>query len=287
MWEARCNKDTNDCSMTTTLAPNQKIEVTPIGGALGARVQGVDLAEPLVDAELARLREAFHEYQVLYFPDQGHISPAEQLTFARRWGEVIKTPAPDKQHPEVPEILVLDTYGEKPVTDMWHSDITMEPVPPLGSFLLARTVPVGGDTIFANQYLAYDALSDGMKQMLDGMRASHTGDTFARQGNYDPADFPRSLHPVVRTHPETGRKALFVNSVYTTCFEGWTEEESRGLLDYLCAHAVQPNYTYRHRWTVGDMLMWDNRCLQHFGVADYGSQPRTMHRITIKGDVPV
>ena len=182
---------------------------------------------------------------------------------------------------------MLDTHGEKPVTDMWHSDITMEPEPPLGSFLLARVVPTGGDTIFANQYLAWDALSDGMKDMLDGMRAWHTGDTYASQGNYDPASFPRSLHPVVRTHPETGRKALFVNIVYTTCFEGWSETESRGLLDYLCAHSVQPNFTFRHQWHQGDMLMWDNRCLQHFGVADYGSQPRTMHRITIRGDVPV
>jgi taurine dioxygenase len=273
--------------MPMGLAERQKISFTPIGGALGARVHGIDLARPVDDATVARLREAYLQFCVLLFPDQGHITPQQQLAFARRWGEVILTPAPDKCHPDCPEILVLDTHGEKPVTDMWHSDITMEPVPPLGSFLLARVVPVGGDTIFANQYLAYEALSDGMKRMLDGMRAWHTGDVFARNGNYDPASFPRSLHPVIRTHPETGRKALFVNAVYTTCFEGWTEEESRPLIDYLCAHAVQPNFTFRHQWTVGDMLMWDNRCLQHFAVADYGSQPRTMHRVTIKGDKPV
>ncbi|MDG2004340.1 MAG: TauD/TfdA family dioxygenase [Novosphingobium sp.] len=273
--------------MPTQLAEKQNVSVAPMGGALGARVDGIDLAQP-VDAELvASLRDAFLEYGVLLFPGQSHISPEQQIAFARLWGEIILTPAPDACHPDYPEILVLDTKGEKPVTDLWHSDITMEPVPPLGSFLLARTVPVGGDTIFANQYLAYDALSDGLKQALEGLRAWHTGDVFASQGGYDADALPRSLHPVIRTHPETGRKALFVNTVYTTCFEGMTNEESRGLLEYLCNHAVQPNFTFRHQWRPGDMLMWDNRCLQHFGVADYGSQPRTMHRVTIKGDKPV
>jgi len=273
--------------MPAAAAQEQMISFVPIGGALGARVEGLDLARPVDESTLAQLREAFLEHLVLLFPDQGHITPEQQLTFARRWGEVILTPAPDHQHPECPEILVLDTHGEKPVTDMWHSDITMEPEPPLGSFLLARVVPTGGDTIFANQYLAYEALSGGMKQALEGMRAWHTGDVFARQGGYDPSAFPRNLHPIVRTHPETGRKALFVSSVYATCIEDWTEEESQGLLVYLCTHSVQPNFTYRHQWKAGDMLMWDNRCLQHFGVADYGAQPRTMHRVTIKGDRPV
>jgi taurine dioxygenase len=273
--------------MTAGAAVNETLGVTPIGGALGARVEGIDIAGPLDDEAIARLRAAFLDHLVLLFPGQSHVTPAQQLAFARRWGEVLATPAPDSCHPDHPEILVLDTHGEKPVTDLWHSDITMEPEPPLGSFLLARVVPVGGDTIFANQYLAYEALSDGMKRMLEGMRAWHTGDVFAGQGGYDPASFPRSLHPIVRTHPETGRKALFVSSVYATCIEDWTEEESRPLLDYLCTHSVQPNFTYRHQWQAGDMLMWDNRCLQHFGVADYGSQPRTMHRVTIKGDRPV
>lgn len=273
--------------MATKTADTGALTITRIGGALGARADGLDLARPLDDKAMAQLRQAFLEHLVLLFSDQGHLTPAQQLAFARRWGEVMLTPAPDRQHSDCPEILVLDTHGEKPVTDKWHADITMEPEPPLGSFLLARVVPIGGDTIFANQYLAYDALSDGMTQALAGLRAWHTGDVFARQGNYDPARFPRSLHPVVRTHPETGRKALFVNRVYTTCLEGWSEAESKGLLDYLCNHAVQPNFTFRHQWRAGDLLMWDNCCLQQFAVADYGSQRRTMHRITIRGDVPV
>jgi taurine dioxygenase len=274
-------------TMPAGLAERQEVTFAPIGGALGARVDGIDLAQPVDDGLVARLREAFLEYCVLLFPGQGHITPEQQIAFAQMWGEIILTPAPDACHKDYPAILVLDTHGEKPVTDMWHSDITMEPVPPLGSFLLARTVPVGGDTIFANQYLAYDALSDGLKQMLDGMRAWHTGDVFASQGGYDADALPRSLHPVIRTHPETGRKALFVNIVYTTCFEGMSDAESRPLIDYLCKLAVQPNFTFRHQWRTGDMLMWDNRCLQHFGVANYGSQPRTMHRLTIKGEKPV
>jgi len=276
----------NSIGVSAEPATDQDISVSPIGGAMGARVDGIDLAHPLGKVVVARLREAFLEHLVLLFPDQGHVTPAQQLAFARQWGEVLQTPAPDVCHPDHPEILVIETREGGLYTDVWHSDVSMEPEPPLGSMLLARVIPVGGDTIFANQYLAYDALSGGLKRALEGMRAWHTGDKFARNGGYDPASLPRSLHPVVRTHPESGRKALFVNAFYTTCFEGMSEEESRGLLEYLCAHAVQPNFSYCHHWTAGDLLMWDNRCLQHFAVADYGMQPRVMHRITIKGDRP-
>jgi taurine dioxygenase len=260
--------------------------VTPLSGALGARADGVDLSLPLDDSMMALLKDAFLRHCVLIFPRQDALTPEQQVAFAARWGEVHLMPTPDKCLDGNRAVLVLDTHGERPVTDQWHSDVTMEECPPLGSFLLARVVPVGGDTIFANQYLAYDALSDGMKRLLDGLHALHNGDNFARAGNYDPATFPSSVHPVVRTHPETGRKALFVNPVYTSRFEGMTVAESRPLLDYLCAHSVQPNFTFRHRWTQGDLLMWDNRCLQHFAVADYGSSPRTMHRVTVLGDRP-
>jgi len=262
------------------------LRLTPLSGALGARIEGIDLAAPLDDTAMAFVRDAFLTYCVLVFPGQQALTPEQQVAFAARWGEVHRMPTPDKCLDGNRAVLVLDTYGERPVTDAWHSDVTMEPCPPLGSFLLARRVPVGGDTIFANQYLAYEALSDGMKRMLDGLHAVHNGDNFARAGNYDPATFPSSLHPVVRTHPETGRKALFVNPVYTTRFDDMTAAESKPLLDYLCAHSVQPNFTFRHRWTEGDLLMWDNRCLQHFAVADYGSSPRTMHRVTVLGDRP-
>ena len=260
--------------------------VTPLSGALGARIDGFDAAIAPTEAAMARLRQALLDHCVLLLPGQGHISPEQHVAFAERWGAVHEMPTPEACLDGNLRVLVLDTHGEKPVTDAWHSDVTMEETPPLGSLLLARIVPVGGDTIFANQYLAYESLSGGLKRMLDGMKAVHNGDNFAKAGDFDPARFPSNLHPVVRTHPETGRKALFVNPVYTTRFEDMTAEESRPLIDFLCAHAVQPNFTFRHRWTAGDMLIWDNRCLQHFAVADYGAQPRTMHRVTVLGDRP-
>ena len=272
--------------MATIAKQHSSVAVTPLGGALGARIDGLDLSLPVDDETMAFLSEAFLEHCVLVFPDQDRITPEQQVDFAGRWGEVHVMPTPDACLEGNLSVLVLDTHGEKPVTDKWHSDVTMEESPPLGSFLLARTVPVGGDTIFANQYLAYEALSDGMKRMLEGLQAMHTGDVFARAGGYDPAKFPRNLHPVVRTHPETRRKALFVNRVYTTHFEDMTAEESAPLLEFLFEHSVQPNFTFRHKWTQGDLLMWDNRCLQHFAVADYGSNPRTMHRVTVLGDKP-
>ena len=265
---------------------SEAFAIAPISGALGARVDGINLASPVSEAGMARLRRAFLDYCVLLLPGQGHITPEQHVAFAERWGEVHEMPTPEACLESNLKVLVLDTHGEKPVTDAWHSDVTMEAEPPLGSLLLARVVPVGGDTIFANQYLAYESLSDGMKQMLDGLMAVHNGDNFAKAGNFDPGRFPSNLHPVVRTHPETGRKALFVNPIYTSRFENMTPEESRPLIDFLCTHSVQPNFTFRHRWTAGDMLIWDNRCLQHFAVADYGSQPRTMHRVTVLGDRP-
>lgn len=269
-----------------SLAASAAATVTPLGGALGARIEGIDLSRPLRDADLGLIRKAFLDYSVLVFPGQDALTPDQHIALARNWGDLHVTPAPDACLAGHPEILVLDTHGEKPVTDKWHSDVTMDECPPLGSFLLARRVPVGGDTIFANQYLAYEALSEGMKRLLESLRAMHTGDIFGRDGGIDPAALPRNLHPVVRTHPETGRKALFVNSVYTTHFEDMSVEESQPLLGYLFAHCVHPNFTFRHRWSEGDLVMWDNRCLQHFAVADYGASPRTMHRVTVLGDKP-
>lgn len=265
--------------------PNS-VAIAPLSGALGARVDGLDLREALDPAMVALLKKAFLRHHVLIFPGQDRMTPDQQIAFAAHWGEVHRMTATQKCLDGNPAVLLLDTQGERPYTDTWHADMTMEECPPLGAFLLAKVVPMGGDTIFANQYLAWEALSPGMQRMLDGMRAMHCADIVAGTGIYEPDQFPRNLQPVVRTHPESGRKALFVNPVYTTHFEGMTRVESRPLLEYLCNHAVQPNFTFRHRWTQGDLLMWDNRCLLHFGVADYGSQPRTLHRVMVQGDRP-
>jgi taurine dioxygenase len=143
------------------------------------------------------------------------------------------------------------------------------------------------DTMFASQYLAYQTLSPGMKRLLDPLKAVHRGEGTYRVAGLDPADAPATLHPVVRTHPETSKRALYVNCVSTRHFEGMTVEESRPLLEYLYAHAAHYNFTFRHRWTVGDLLIWDNRCTQHYVIWDFGRQPRTMHRATVLGDRPV
>ena len=248
-------------------------------------MEGLDLAVPADAPAMARLREAFLQYHVLVFPGQGHLRPEEQVVFAARWGELHRMDSGIHLDGH-PEILELNAAGGKPVTDRWHSDMSMAECPPMATLLLARHVPVGGDTIFANQYLAYDGLSDGYKAVLSGLRALHCGDNFANDSGYDAASLPRNLHPVVRTHPETGRKALYVSLEYARNFEDMTVEESEPLLKWLCAHCVQPNFTIRHQWTAGDLVMWDNRCLQHYAVADYGASPRIMHRITIVGDRP-
>jgi taurine dioxygenase len=262
------------------------LSIRPLGGALAAEVCGIDLAADVDEATMAALKEAYLTYCLLVFPDQGHLTPETHSKFASRWGDLHYMPEGSPYVEGHPEVLVLDFEGRKPPTDKWHSDVSMDECPPMGSLLLGRVIPVGGDTIFANQYLAYEALSDGMKAMLDGMKAVHTGDTFAKDGGFDADKLPRSTHPVVRTHPETGRKALYVNSVYTRNFEGMAVEESQPLLQWLCTHCVQPNFTYRHHWTVGDLIFWDNRCLQHFGVHDYGLARRVMHRVTVLGDKP-
>jgi taurine dioxygenase len=271
--------------MSDTLVRSKALTITPLSGALGARIDGLDLRD-VDDDIMTLLNAAFLEHCVLVFPGQQAITPDQQVAFAARWGEVHQMLTPEACLEGNLKVLVLDFEGRKPPTDKWHSDVTMEETPPKATFLLGRTIPVGGDTIFANQYLAYEALSDGLKQLLDGLNAIHDGATFAKSGGFDPARFPSSVHPVVRTHPETGRKALFVNKSYTRHFEDWTEEESQPLLQWLYTHSVHPNFTFRHHWTEGDLIIWDNRCLQHFAVADYGTQRRTMHRVTVLGDRP-
>jgi taurine dioxygenase len=261
--------------------------VRRLGGTFGAEITGLDLSAQLDETTVDALRRTFLEHCVLVFPGQGHLTPAQQAAFASRWGELQLMPEGSPVLGGQREVFVLDFEGRRPPTDVWHSDLTLTVRPPMATVLLGRVIPIGGDTLFASQYLAYEAFSDGMKAMLEGLRAVHTGKYWAKNGTtFEEDELPRSAHPVVRTHPETGRRALYVNSAYTSHFEGMTVEESRPLLDWLCSHSVQPNFTFRHRWSEGDLLMWDNRCLQHFAVADYGSARRVMHRVVILGDEP-
>jgi taurine dioxygenase len=277
--------------MTTTAA----VTVTPVAGSLGAEIGGVDLRR-LDDETVAAIRAAWLEHLVVFVRDQA-LSPDEFLAFARRIGEPTRYPfVPGIDG--YPEIIAVTKLPHETVNfgGIWHSDTTYLEVPPMATMLLAREIPpVGGDTLYANMYAAFEALSPAMQGMLDGLTAVSTSaladvsktreDRIAEAGAEAQAEY-QAEHPVVRTHPETGRKALFVNVAHTARFSGMTEDESRGLLQFLFAHSVRPEFTCRFRWRVGSLALWDNRCAMHNPVNDYHGHTRRMHRITLAGDVP-
>ncbi len=254
-------------------------------GSLGAYIEGIDLSEPLDDASFKELHSLFLEHHVLCFRDQGHVTPDQQLAFAARWGPIFV-------HPYVPGVegypAIMEVVDAVPITITWHQDTTHSKTPPRMTILLARRVPpYGGDTMFANQHLAYEELSTGMKRLLEDLNAVHKGTELAYQEKGLSIPEVSALHPVVRRHPETGRAALFVNADYTRHLEDMTEDESRPLLEYLYAHASQARYTWRHHWRVGDLLMWDNPSVQHCVVADANKGERSLHRVLIEGVAPV
>ena len=264
--------------MTTTTS----VEIVQLAGSVGAQVVGVDLAQPLDDRTFDEIRAAFLQHLVLVFRNQD-ITPENHLDFARRWGVVLV-------HPYVPSIDghpgVMKVYDPTPITQQWHADITYAVRPPKLSILVARTLPpVGGDTMFANQYLAYETLSPKLQELLRSLRAEHQGTALAKQQGLTDDEI-KATHPVVRTHPETGRRSLFINADYTKRFEGMTDDESRPLLEFLYRHASRPEFTFRHRWAPGDILMWDNRAVQHAVIGDVGGAERALHRVTIEGDEP-
>ncbi len=280
------------------------LDVRPVAGALGAEVHGLDLSRPLEEQVLVAIRRALLDHLVLFFPEQ-QLTPQQLLAFSACFGPLIRVPyiEPLAQHPEI--IAVLKQAEERRVSTFggtWHSDFSFLEAPPLGSLLYALEVPRhGGDTIWANMYAAHDALSQGMRAMLAGLSAMHSGHVYGARNppsgirtstsigisrNNPEADVERP-HPVVRRHPESDRKALFVNPVYTTRFEGMTEAESRPLLEFLYAHATQPEFTCRFCWTPGALAFWDNRCTLHLAVNDYDGERRLLYRTTIGGERPI
>ena len=274
------------------------ITATPLGSALGAEVEGVDLSQPLGDELFAAVHRAFLDHQVLLFRGQ-KLDPAAQIAFTRRFGRVDPHPLNTRKAiAEYPELLVLEnrTGLRSARNNFWHSDISFAEEPPLGSVLHALEVPGGGkgDTLFCSMYRAYEELSPGMRRMLDGLSAIHDAEEIRRRNNTEDNDgnpipeIPSPVeHPVVRTHPETGRKALYINRYFTRRFVDMSEEESKPLMDYLLDFAVRQENIYRHRWQAGDVLMWDNRCAMHYAIYDYGpDEVRYMHRTTAAGDRP-
>ena len=265
------------------------MEVRRIAGALGAEILGVDLSKTFSEK---RIREAFLEHQVIFFRDQ-KLDPAQFMAFARTMGKPVEYPfVPGIEgFPEVIEVKKLE-HERHNFGGIWHSDTAYLEEPPMGSMLIARQVPpFGGDTEFASQYLAYEALSDGMRRLLDDLVAVNSSSkadvTRTREDRVK--EYSRHYeaeHPVVRTHPETGRKALYVNFGHTARFRGMTEQESAPLLEFLFRHQVKPEFTCRFHWEVGSLAFWDNRCTQHNPINDYHGHRRVMHRITLAGDRP-
>jgi len=282
----------------------ERIEVRPVSAAIGAEIGGVDLAsldDPTWEATWEEIHRAFLEHLVLFFRDQ-EITPEKQIAFSRRFGEIGYYPLVRgmDDHPEIVEVRKEPEEKEN-FGGVWHSDTSYLATPPLGAVLYAKELPPqGGDTLWSNMYLAYEALSDGMKGVLKGLKAVNSSQKGAaakgRQARQDeaPGKAPgeaagvlEAVHPVVRVHPETGRKSLYINAGHTLRFERMTEEESAPILRFLCEHLIRPEFTCRFRWTSGALAVWDNRCTQHYALNDYHGHRRVMHRVTIKGETPV
>lgn len=274
---------------------NSRFEVRPTSPSVGAEILGVDLSKPLSAAETGELREALNQFGVIFFREQ-ELTPEQHIAFAERFAEInvnrfFRSVA---GYPQIAEVRKEPEQAAN-IGGGWHTDHSYDEVPALGSILLAREVPEqGGDTMFASMHHAYEALSDGLKRTLQGLRAVHSSrhvfgaaaqyarDVAGRIGNPEMAT-QDAVHPVVLRHPESGRKILYVNPGFTTHFEGWTQKESKPLLDYLYAHAARPEFNTRFQWRKGSIAFWDNRATWHFAINDYHGERRLMHRITLEG----
>ena len=275
----------------------RNVKVRRISGTLGAEIEGVDLARPLPESAIAELRALWLEHLVLFFRDQA-LAPRQFLALARSFGEAVEYPFLKglADAPEVVEVLKRE-HETVNFGGVWHSDTAYLECPPMATMLIAREIPPhGGDTMFANGYLAYEALPEGLRERLKLLRAvnssakadvSRTREDRLREKGSDDAGLEFTAeHPVARIHPETGRAALYVNPAHTVRFAGMTEEESAPLLDDLFRHQVRPEFTSRFAWSPGAIALWDNRCTLHFPVNDYHGHRRLMHRVTLAGDVP-
>jgi alpha-ketoglutarate-dependent taurine dioxygenase len=273
------------------------LEIRPLSGAIGAEIVGVDLGEDLDAATIALIRGAWLDHLVLFFRDQA-LPPARLLALARRFGEPIEYPFLQglDGFPEITPVVKLP-HERVNFGGLWHSDTAYLEEPPMGTMLLAREVPPwGGDTLFANMYLAYETLSPGLRRLLDGLLAVNSSakadvtktreDRIRERPRAEARPEYEALHPVVRTHPETGRKALYVNFGHTVRFRDMSEEESGPLLRFLFQHQSRPEFTCRFRWRAGSLAFWDNRAAQHNPINDYDGFRRVMHRVTLRGDRP-
>ena len=252
------------------------VTTEPVSGALGAELRGIDL-EQLDDAGFDVVQQALLDHLVVFFPEQ-HLSPEGHRALGRRFGEIEIHPFIPKLSEDFPEIVVLEgDQGAR--ADVFHTDVTWSEQPPIASILhMVKCPSRGGDTIFTNQYLVYEALSDPIRELLDGLTAVHTAAVFGHPEQ-------RAEHPAVRVHPETGRRSLYLNRQFTSHFPQLRRSESDALLAFLCSFAEQPQFQCRYRWNAGAVGIWDNRCTQHYAVNDY-DEPRRIERVTVLGDRP-
>lgn len=270
------------------------IEVTKLTPMIGAEIRGVDLTQPMPDDVFDEVHRAFLENSVVFFKGQKPIPPETQIALGRRFGKLHVHPAAPHMEGH-PEVFVIHAHKGSKIANgnNWHTDVSCDREPPLGTMLQLHLLPsVGGDTLFASMYAAYDALSEPMRRFLEGLTARHESEHIYR-GRYADRNvddtgkaYPETTHPVVRTHPETGRRALYVNRTFTTRIEELEAAESRALLRFLCDHMEQPRFQVRFRWELNDMAFWDNRCVQHHAMWDYWPEERKGHRVTIQGDQP-
>ncbi len=265
------------------------IEVRKLSPIIGAEVHGVDLSKPLDDRQIAEIHDAWMDNLVIFFRDQS-LTVEQHLEFGRRFGDLHLHPAAlqPQQHPEI-LVIKADETSKRVAGEEWHSDVSCDAEPPMGSILHLTEVPPdgGGNTMFANMYRAYETLAEPIKTMLVGMTAVHDGKhVYERPGYRENREYPRSEHPIVRTHPVTGRQALFVNRGFTTQIVGLGRNESDAILQMLYRHIETPEFSVRFDWRPNSLACWDNRCAQHRALFDYFPNRRYGHRVTVKGDRP-
>ncbi len=273
---------------------NSNITIKPYSPSIGAIVSGIEISNDISKEEFNIIHKAFLDYQVLFFIDQKEIPPEKHIQLGKCFGELHSHPAAPTM-PGYPEIFEIHAHKNSKIAngEFWHSDVSCDDTPPLGTMLQLHILPeTGGDTMFSNMYSAYDALSDSYKNLLSNLIATHESEHLYK-GRYkdrgqedDKILMPTAKHPIVRTHPETGRKALYVNRTFTRSIEGMSKEESSSILNFLFDHCEHVNFQIRFRWSKNDMAFWDNRCTMHRAIWDYWPQERKGRRVTIKGDKP-
>ena len=273
---------------------NSKIAVVPYCPNLGAIITGVDLSKDISEIEFKEIKDAFLKYQVVFFQGQKEISPQKQIDFGKRFGQLHSHPAAPTME-SFPEVFEIHAHKDSKIAngEFWHSDVSCDNEPPLGTMLQLQILPEsGGDTMFSNMNLAYQKLSEPFKKFLSNLKAVHESEHIYK-GRYSDRGvedaelkYPTATHPIIRTHPETKKKSLFVNRTFTTKIEGLSNFESRKILDILFEHCESLEFQIRYKWKLYDMVFWDNRCAMHRAIWDYWPMERKGRRVTIKGDQP-